>query len=73
MSEQLEQEKRPNIYRFKRAFKRRAAYGMQVQFGRTVNPTAGVIIDHFELAMPGYELTSNGPEIIDNEDLEIVE
>lgn len=60
----LEQEERPNVYNFKRAFVRRAAHGMQVQFGRTVNPSRGIIIDHFELAAPGYELTPRGPVIV---------
>lgn len=69
----VEQEMRVNIYRFKRAFVRRAAYGMQVQFGRTVNPTTKTVIDHFELAMPGYKLTNNGPEIIDIDNVEIEE
>ena len=57
-------EERPAIYHFKRAFTRNAAYGMKVQFGRTVNQRVGITIDHFELEMPGYELTANGPEYI---------
>ena len=67
----LEQEERVSVYKFKRAFKRRAAYGMQVQHGRTVCPSRNIVIDHFELEMPGYELTVNGPEIIDISDVEL--
>jgi len=65
MNEELE--KRPNIYRFTRAFTRNAGFGMKVQFGRTVNPSVGVTVDHFELSMPGYICTANGPEIMDIE------
>ena len=71
MNEAFEQERRPSIYRFKRAFLRRATQGMKVQFGRTVNVQCSVVIDHFEIECPGYELTSNGPELISIEDVEI--
>jgi len=64
-------EKRAKIYRFTRAFVRRAAFGMQVRYGRTVNPSIGVTVEHFELAMPGYICTANGPEIIDIDDVEV--
>ena len=68
-----EQEKRNAIYRLTRGIKRRATLGMKVQYGRTVNPSVGIIIDHFELSVPGYKLTPNGPEIIDIENMEIEE
>ena len=68
-----EQEKKPNIYRFTRAFMRNAGFGMKVQFGRTVNPSVGVTMDHFELSMPGYICTANGPEIIDIDDVEVAD
>ena len=68
-----EQERRNAIYRLTRGIKRRAALGMKVQYGRTVNPSVGIVIEHFELSVPGYELTCNGPEIIDIDDLEIDE
>lgn len=71
MVAQVEQEERAAIYRFKRAFKRRAAYGMQVQFGRTVCPSRNIVVDHYELEMPGYQLTEDGPEIIDVDDITI--
>lgn len=61
----LEQEDRPNVYHFKRAFTRRASYGMQVRFARTVTPSMNVIVDHFELECPGYTLTNSGPELTD--------
>ena len=72
MSE-FEREDRANIYRLTRGIKRRAALGMKVQYGRTVNPSVDIVIEHFELSVPGYELTCNGPEIIDIDDLEIDE
>lgn len=68
-----EQDERNAIYRLTRAFKRRAALGMQVKYGRTVNPSVGIVIEHYELEVPGYELTSNGPEIIDISNVEIEE
>ncbi len=61
---------RTTIYRFKRAFMRNVSHGMKVQFGRTVNLGAGIIVDHYELEMPGYRCTENGPEIIDNLEIE---
>lgn len=67
----LEQEEKPAVYRFKRAFKRRAAFGMQVQFGRTVCPSRNIVVDHFELEMPGYQLTADGPEIMDFEKVQL--
>lgn len=54
------------IYRFTRAFTRNVGCGMKVQFGRTINTSVGVTIDHYELETPGYKCTENGPEIIDN-------
>jgi hypothetical protein len=68
--ETLEAEKRPSIYRFKRAFLRNVGRGMKVQFGRTINPSVGTIVDHYELEMPGYRCTENGPEINDNLEVE---
>lgn len=44
--------------------RRRTVRGMKVQFGRTINANTKVIIDHYELSCPGYELTTNGPRII---------
>ena len=61
----MEEETRPNIYRFKRRFRTNVGRGMKVQFERTVNPSVGVTVEHYELEMPGYKVTDNGPEIID--------
>jgi hypothetical protein len=71
--EAMEAETRANIYRFKRAFTRNVGRGMKVQFGRTVNPSVGVTVDHYELEMPGYRCTNNGPEIIDISETEFDE
>ena len=61
----MEEEVRPTIYYFKRMLTRNVGRGMKVQFGRTINHCVGVAVDHYELEMPGYKLTDNGPEIID--------
>ena len=39
---------------------------MKVQFERTVEGVTRCTVDHYELAVPGYKCTDNGPEIIDN-------
>lgn len=41
-----------------------AGYGMQVFHERTVDWKRLTISHHIEISVPGYELTSNGPEII---------
>ena len=67
----MESEVRKSVYHFKRAFMRNVGRGMKVQFGRTVNPSVGVTVDHYELEMPGYRCTENGPELIDISKVEI--
>ena len=66
----VEVEERRSVYHFKRAFLRNAGRGMKVQFGRTINPSVGVTIDHYELEMPGYRCTENGPELNEIENIE---
>lgn len=60
-------------YHFKRAFQRNVGRGMKVQFGRTINPSLGITMDHYELSMPGYHCTENGPEITDIDKIEVAE
>jgi len=55
---------RTKVFRFDCKRGRRVARGMQVQFGRTVGANTRIMIDHYELSCPGYELTGNGPRII---------
>lgn len=69
----IQQEERPTVYHFERVFTRNVGRGMKVQFGRTVTPAIGVTVDHFELSMPGYRCTENGPEIIEAENAEVAE
>ncbi len=56
---------KPKIYLFKRKIeKRKSCRRMLVIHTRTVTEGIGTIIDHYELSVPGYKLTSNGPECI---------
>ena len=51
-------------YLFTRKYKRRGATGMRINRAWTV-ARGTVIVDHFELSCPGYELKAEGPVIID--------
>lgn len=56
---------RPKIYLFKRKIeKRESCRRMKVIHTRTVTEGIGTIIDHYELSVPGYKLTTQGPEFI---------
>ena len=66
----IQEEERPTVYHFERAFTRNVGRGMKVQFGRTVTPARGMTIDHYELSMPGYDCTDNGPKLIEIENVE---
>lgn len=48
-----------------------ATLGMQVCHERTLDWDAMTLVHHIELSVPGYELTSNGPEMIDLSELEL--
>lgn len=61
----ITQVKKPKIYLFKRKTeKRESCRRMRVIHTQTVTAEVGTIIDHYELSVPGYKLTSNGPELI---------
>ncbi len=53
----MTQEKKTNMYN--------AAYGMRVSHERIVDWGLHTIIHHIEIEAPGYELTKNGPKLID--------
>lgn len=42
----------------------KAAYGMRVSQEQTIDWKRMTIVQHIEISMPGYELTSNGPKFI---------
>jgi len=69
----IQEEERPTVYHFERAFTRNVGRGMKVQFGRTVTPAIGVTIDHYELSMPGYDCTDNGPKLIETKNVKVAE
>lgn len=48
-----------------------ATLGMRVYHERTLDWDVMTLVHHIELAMPGYELTPNGPEWIDINELEL--
>jgi len=50
-----------------------AGYGMRVFHEQTVDWGLVTIFHHIEISAPGYELTINGPELIDTTKLELDE
>ena len=49
----------------------KATLGMHVCHERTMDWNAMTIVHHIEMSVPGYNFTSNGPELIDIGDLEL--
>ena len=49
-------------------FRRLVGHGMKVWRSETRNIDNGTVVEHIEMACPGYELTKRGPELVVEEE-----